>query len=99
MAANKPGDGKSSPFGNGKGGSGMARSAPNNFAKNPKGSSSGAPKPRNLVADGGKPTSTGEEPNPDSEVAGGLIPLADSKDPDATHPVGKNSRKPYKLGS
>ena len=99
MAANKSGNGKTSPFGDGKGGSGMAKSAPNNFAKNPKGGSSGAPKPRNLVADGGQPKTTGEEPNPESKVAGGPLPLIDSIDPDATKPMGKNSKKPYKLGA
>ena len=100
MASNKSGDGKSSPFGNGKGGVDMARAAPNNFVSNPGGGSSGGKvKPRNLVTDQRKPVSSGDPVNPDSVAPDGILPLVDSTDPNATHPLGKNSRKSFKLGS
>jgi hypothetical protein len=72
---------------------------PNNFVSNPKGGSSGGAKPRDLTRDQQKPVTSGEKANQESIPAGGPLPLIDSNDPDATHPTGKNSRKPFKVGA
>ena len=99
MAANQPGDGKTCPNGDGKGGSGMAKQVPNNYVSNPKGGPKNGAKPRDFTRDQQKPVTTGVPYSPDSVPAGGPLPLIDSNDPDATHPVGKNSRKPFKVGA
>lgn len=100
MAENKPGDGKSSPFGNGKGGISMARASSGNFVSNPKGSGSGGgAKPRNLVTGQQQPVAAGDPVNPDSVAPAGIVPQIDSDDPDATHPLGRNSRKPFRVGT
>ena len=86
-----PGDGKTSPFGNGRGNVGERQTMPNDFRTNPGGSM----KP-------GTPSQTrGENPvNPNDAAPGGRIPLADAT-PVASKAIGVgsigNGAKPFRL--
>jgi hypothetical protein len=95
--ATQPGDGKSSPFGNGKGSGAMAKQTPKNLVQTGRGSDGGA-KPRDMTKDQAAPKSTGEGPNPESVPAGGDQVKADPPAASDVHPVGK-APKPFKLGA
>jgi hypothetical protein len=99
--ATKPGDGKTSPYGDGKGGTGMSRAGANNFLTNPRGGNSGSGKAFDQTKQPKPTASPGTGPNPDDAAKAGLIPQIDP--PDAvdigTRPLGQNSKKPFKLGA
>jgi len=98
--ATKPGDGKTNPFGDGKGGAGMGKAAPTNFLTNPRGSGASAPKPRDLRTAQAQPAATGEQPSTADAAPAGLIPQIDPPDAEdiGTRPLGQNAHKPFKLG-
>ena len=105
--ATKPGDGKTNPFGDGRGGAGGGRAAPANLIANPTGGGGGGAKPRSLTAT----TSIAQSPpqaegtgdgtiNTDSVAATGLLPLIDPPQAEdiGTRALGQNAKKPFKLG-
>lgn len=104
--ATKPGDGKSSPFGNGEGGTGMARVKPEDLIANPRGTTGGKAVPPNFPAEKPFPQPAAkEDANPDSIVTsdGGKVLKADPSGEDFGNPVGTTANgaknKPFKLGS
>lgn len=109
-----PGDGKSSPFGDGKGGAGGSMQG-NDFTQNPTaGRGGGGGQPTTRSAGGGQPSTyqqsrpqqMGGDPdiNPNEIPAGGkdLLPATDPSGEDTGNPRGTgsvgNPNKPFRLG-
>jgi hypothetical protein len=106
---NKPGDGKTSPFGNGQGATAMAGSGSgNNFVTNPKGSGSagkgpGGPGGTGSIGDrwASRTQKSGSDPdvNPAEIPDGGPLPFGaatDGKD-DPGNPIGQRVETPTKM--
>lgn len=96
------GDGKTSPFGDGKGGDGAKAMGNNDFTKNPAGSAKG-PKPRDFH---GMANNEAQKPVKDETLstdeipAGGKDLKADPKD-DSGNPIGTKAtgnRLPFRVG-
>lgn len=100
MATN-PGDGKTNPFGNGKGDTSMGPSKGVDFQKDPQGAGQGGKKGRDILAEPAPKQQMGSNENKDSVPQGGKILKADPKDKDGGNPVGTTpdgaAHKPFKL--
>lgn len=104
MADSKPGDGKSSPFGNGAGGAGGGSSVSgNNFVTNPSGSGNRGKGPGVISVSRTQQKKDDYDLSPAEIPEGGLLPFMDPPD-DPGNPIGErppgggSSRKPFKLG-
>jgi hypothetical protein len=100
------GDGKTSPFGNGKGGmGGGSMGKGNDFVTNPGGSGSSGQKPRDFV-NASRPQSSGGDTTINTETIpeGGIRLQADPKGDDKGNPIGTTAssdggtrKPPFKL--
>jgi hypothetical protein len=94
------GDGKTSPFGDGKGGSVGGSMAGNDFGANPGGTRTAAKLSGDLINNSRAQSKAKPDHNTQDAAPGGLIPQAA---PPATRPGGVgslgNGAKPYKLGA
>jgi hypothetical protein len=104
MATQQGGDGSQNPFGDGKGGTGMAQGKGNNFVTNPQGAGPQASKPQPLVGVNGPDQKRGPNAdiNPQSVPEGGTNVLDKVTPKDRPgNPIGAGSladgRKPFKL--
>lgn len=94
-----PGDGKTSPFGDGRGGSGGAMATGNDFGKNPGGNPSGPSRLPDLINNSRPQPRHAPGHNTTDAAPGGLIP--DAKPPaHRSGGVGSvgNSQKPFRVG-
>jgi hypothetical protein len=100
MATN-PGNGKTSPFGNGSGQAGGSKVAGNNFLTNPRGSgaTSGGRRFDNQVAAPQAKRESVADRNSTDAASGGLLPLVQAG---PNHDVGVgsigNGAKPFRVG-
>lgn len=94
-----PGDGKTSPFGDGRGGSGGAMANGNDFARNPGGNPSGPSRLPDLINNSRQQSPHKPGFNTSDAAPGGLIPNAA---PPANRRGGVgtpgNGQKPFRVG-
>lgn len=98
MALDKPGDGKTSPFGDGAGGAGMASGGGNDFTKNPNpsGGKGGGVPPTHGVS---RPQQSGSDQANSADAAPGPSTAAEVVTPTEVGGTQGVAHKPFKLGA
>ena len=95
-----PGDGKTSPFGDGRGGSAGGNVSGNDFGTNPRGNPSGPKSIPDVMAVQRQQPKAKPDVNTQDAASGGLLPL-DGMTPPASRTTGVgsigNNQKPFKL--
>jgi hypothetical protein len=95
-----PGDGKTSPFGNGAGRTSGENTMPNNFLSNPRGNANPGKAPRDFLVS--RPQQSGRSQFNTADAAAGPLTAAEAASPPATRPGGVgtpgNPARPFRLG-